>query len=266
MDNMTRYINWMEVSQQYNNSLPFNHVIIDDFFLPHVAEQLANEFPDYDDPMLGYYNNAIENKKVFNRWDKFPKLTYQAFTMLGRPNFLFHIRGLIGNPNTTELWMDYGLNGGGWHLHTRNGNNNVHLDYNIHPKLGEQRKLNIIIYMTPDWKTEWGGGLELWTHDPETKRPKDLVKTVENKFNRAVIFDTTQNSWHGLPKKINCPEGVIRKSLAAYYVQPAPIGADPRGKALFAPTAEQKGDPEIEKLIRERSSVETADKFHAGDK
>jgi hypothetical protein len=266
MDNMTRYINWMEVSQQYNKSLPFNHVIIDDFFLPQVAEQLAKEFPDYNDPMLGYYNNAIENKKVFNKWDKFPKLTYQAFTMLGRPDFLSNIRGLIGNPSTTKLWMDYGLNGGGWHLHTRNGNNNVHLDYNIHPKLGEQRKLNIIIYMTPDWKSEWGGGLELWSHNPETKRPKDLVKTVENKFNRAVIFDTTQNSWHGLPKKITCPEGVIRKSLAAYYVQPAPENADPRGKALFAPTKEQEGNPEIEQLIRDRSNVATANKFHAGDK
>ena len=266
MVNMTRYINWMEVERQYKSALPFNHVIIDDFFLPQVAEQLANEFPDYNDPSLGYYNNAIENKKVFNKWDKFPKMTYQAFTMLGRFNFLFKMRGLIGDPNNTELWMDHGLNGGGWHMHTRNGNNNVHLDYNIHPKLGEQRKLNIIIYMTPDWQPEWEGGLELWSHDPETRRPKDLVKTVENKFNRAVIFDTTQNSWHGLPNKIKCPEGVVRKSLAAYYVQPAPERADPRGKALFAPTEEQKGNPEIEQLIRERSDVRTADKFHTGDK
>ena len=262
MDNMTRYINWIEVSQKFNSALPFNHVVIDDFFLPHVAEQLASEFPDYDDPTLGFYNNAIENKKVFNKWDKFPKMTYQAFTMLGRFNFLFNMRGLIGNPNTTELWLDHGLNGGGWHMHGKGGNLNVHLDYNIHPKLGEQRKLNIIIYMTPDWKTEWGGGLELWSHDETTGRPKNLVKTVENKFNRAVIFDTTQNSWHGLPKHLNCPDGILRKSLAAYYVQPAPAGSSSRGKALFAPTEEQKGNPEIEQLIRERSDVRTAEKYH----
>ena len=65
---------------------------------------------------------------------------------------------------------------------------------------------------------------------------------------------------------LKCPEGTIRQSLAAYYVRPAPIGADPRGKALFAPTEEQKGNPEIEELIRQRSNVATADKFHAGDK
>jgi Rps23 Pro-64 3,4-dihydroxylase Tpa1-like proline 4-hydroxylase len=263
MDKLTRYINWIDVKNQFQNSAPFNHVIIDDFFLPKVAEQLATEFPSYNNPGLGFYNNAIENKKVLNKWDKFPKLTYQAFTYLGRSEFTGNMRELIGE---SALWMDVGLNGGGWHMHGRGGKNNVHLDYNIHPKLGEQRKLNIIIYMTPNWQPEWEGGLEIWSHDPDTYAPKNLVKTVENKFNRAVIFDTTQNSWHGLPKELKCPEGVVRQSLAAYYVRPAAAGADPRAKALFAPTAEQKGNPEIEQLIRERSDIKLAEKYHAGDK
>jgi hypothetical protein len=266
MDKFIREINWREVEKEFKESKPFNHVTIDNFFLPEVAEQLSKEFPSYNNPGLGFYNNAIENKKVMNKWDKFPKLTYQVLTHLGRFNFLFKVKGLIGDPNTTELWMDYGLNGGGWHMHGRGGKNNVHLDYNIHPKLGEQRKLNIIIYLTPNWDPAWSGGLELWTHDPETNSPRDMVKVVDNVFNRAVIFDTTQNSWHGLPKELTCPEGVIRQSLAAYYVRPAPAGADPRGKALFAPTDEQKGNPEIEELIRQRSNVETADKLHVGDK
>lgn len=263
MDKLTREINWAQVKYDFRIAEPFNHVIIDDFFLPEVAEQLSKEFPKYDDPSLGFYNNAIENKKVFNRWDKFPPLTYKVFTYLAREDFLMNMRFILDDQ---QLWMDVGLNGGGWHMHTKGGKNNVHLDYNIHPKLGEQRKLNIIIYMTPEWNKKWGGGLELWTHDEETKRPGKLVKTVENKFNRAVIFDTTQNSWHGLPKELKCPDDVVRQSLAAYYVRPAPANADPRGKALFAPSEDQKNDPEIEKLIQERSSVAHAEKFHVGDK
>jgi Rps23 Pro-64 3,4-dihydroxylase Tpa1-like proline 4-hydroxylase len=264
MNKFTREIKWNDVREEYQAAEPFNHVIIDNFFKPEIAEQLSNEFIDYNDPSLGFYCNPIENKKVLNNWDKFPKLTYQVFTQLGRFNFLFQIKSLIGDPNNTQLWMDYGLNGGGWHMHSRGGKNNVHLDYNIHPKLGEQRKLNIIIYLTPNWDPSWGGGLEIWTHDPETRRPKEKVKLIDNVFNRAIIFDTTQNSWHGLPKELTCPEGVVRKSLAAYYVQPAPANTDPRGKALFAPSEEQKGNPEIEELIRQRSNVATADKFHKG--
>ena len=158
MGNLTRYINWMQVKEQFKNSTPFNHVIIDNFFQPHIAEQLATEFPSYNNPGLGFYDNAIENKKVLNKWDKFPKLTYQAFTYLAREEFVKNMRELIGEQN---LWMDVGLNGGGWHMHGRGGKNNVHLDYNIHPKLREQRKLNIIVYMTPNWQPEWEGGLEL---------------------------------------------------------------------------------------------------------
>jgi 2OG-Fe(II) oxygenase superfamily len=165
------------------------------------------------------------------------------------------MRILAKDPN---LHLDFGLNGGGWHMHGRGGDLNVHLDYSIHPKLGEQRKLNIILYMTPDWKEEWGGHLELWSHDEETNRPKDRVSRLAPKFNTAVIFDTTQNSWHGLPEFVSCPEGQYRRSLAAYYVRPAPANVDQRGRALFAPREDQKNNPEIEELIRKRASVTTS--------
>jgi hypothetical protein len=246
MDNMIRDIDWEELKREFNSANPFNHVVIDNFFLPEVAEQISNEFPDYNDPELGFYNNAIENKKCYNKWDRFPKTTYRAFTFLSRDYFTTAMGYLIDEPN---VWMDVGPA----------GNLNVHLDYNIHPKLGEQRKLNIIVYMTPNWNSEWGGGLELWSHDEETNQPKTLDKLVDNVYNRAVIFDTTQNSWHGLPKQLTCPEGIYRKSLAAYYVRPAPIDSDPRGKALFAPREEQKNDPVIAELIRKRANVETAE-------
>ena len=161
---------------------------------------------------------------------------------------------------TDHLMLDYGLNGGGWHMHSKGGNNNVHLDYNLHPKMGMQRKLNIIVYLTKEWKKEWGGGLELWSHDKETNSPKECVKVVDNIFNRAIIFDTTQNSWHGLPKHIDCPEGVVRKSIAAYYIQPAPASTENRVRALFAPREEQKNDPAIKEFIQKRASVDFSHK------
>lgn len=262
MKQLLNEIDFREISRQFAEGKPFNHVVIDNFLLPEVADQLSEEFPDYNDPILGSYDNVLENKKVCNRWDKFPRLTYQFFTMLGREQFQGLMRFLV---NDRDLYLDTGLNGGGWHMHGRGGNNNVHLDYNIHPKLGEQRKLNIIVYLTKDWQPEWNGGLEVWSAD-ENGRPKALDKVIENVYNRAVIFDTTQNSWHGLPNKLTCPEGVVRKSLAAYYVRPAPIGTDPRGKALFAPREDQKNDPVVLETIHKRSNVFDAESFHQNKK
>jgi hypothetical protein len=154
------------------------------------------------------------------------------------------------------MYSDPGLHGGGWHLHGKGGKLNVHLDYDIHPKVKLQRKLNLIVYLNKDWQPEWGGGLELWSHDDATNGPKELVKTVENKFNRAVLFDTTQNSWHGLPENLTCPDGQYRKSIAVYYLQ-IPIRATDRQKAVFAPHKEQASDQSVLELIRQRSDINT---------
>ena len=93
----------------------------------------------------------------------------------------------------------------------------------------------------------------MWSHDSEINRPKKLIKTIENKFNRVVIFDTSQNSWHGFSKSINCPSDVYRKSIAMYYLCDASENAAKRNRALFVPTKEQENNSEIMKLIEKRS-------------
>lgn len=249
-------INWHDLSGEFLVAEPFNHVIIDDFWQQDIAEQLYAEFPEYDNKQIwnAHYNNAIENKKACNHWDKFPKTTYAAFNYLGSGDFLSSIRTIA---DRSDLVMDHGLHGGGWHAHMNGGNLNMHLDYNIHPKLGLQRKLNIIVYMSKEWDPAFGGGLELWSHNEETNQPLAHVKTVDIKFNRAVLFDTTQNSWHGLPFPLSCPDHMVRQSMAAYYLGNAPAVTDDRPRARFAPREDQKGNAEIEELIRQRSSLTT---------
>ena len=87
---------------------------------------------------------------------------------------------------------------------------------------------------------------------------------IENRFNRAVLFDTTQNSWHGLPADLDCPEGITRQSLAVYYVTEPTAGANTRGKALFVPYKDQATDPAILELIEKRSQVATAESVYKG--
>jgi hypothetical protein len=161
-----------------------------------------------------------------------------------------------------KLYSDQGLHGGGWHIHGTGGNLNPHLDYSIHPKLGLQRKLNVIVYVSSGLETRHGGHLGLWEHDPATNRPGKLVREIEPKFRRAVIFDTSQNSWHGMSRGLTQPEGIYRKSLATYFLCEPAKDSDPRGRALFAPREEQKGDAGIEDLIKARSGVASSEKVY----
>lgn len=218
---------------------PFWHCVIDDFFEDPIS--LAREFPAKDDPCWFRYDNPLEVKQTCNDWHHFKPETYKAFSNLLSPGFNSMLQRLTG----AEVEPDLGLHGGGLHQHGRGGKLNVHLDYNLHPKLHLQRRLNLIVYLTPGWKPEWGGHLGLYK-DPDT-----LVKAVEPKFNRAIIFDT-RGSWHGLPAPLTCPEDVTRNSFAIYYLC-EPTTTDSRSRALFAPTAEQKGDLQVDQLIRNRS-------------
>ena len=259
---LNKFINVNHVNLQikeYGKNPPFDYVVLDDFFKPEIAEKLHLDFPDVNDGFWQNYNNAIEIKQVCNDWNKFPPNTYKSFSFLNSQPFLDYICEAI-LPELT-LYPDSGLNGGGWHSHQRGGKLNTHLDYSLHPKLKLQRKLNIIIYINPNWKKEWGGALGFWDNKSAMK-PGNLITSIWPKFNRAVIFDTTQNSWHGLPEPLICPENESRKSLAAYFLCKPPVKVDKRSKALYSPTKEQENNTEILELIKNRSDVKTASKYY----
>jgi len=258
--NMINQRDWLALQQQFLSAEPFNHVAIDNFFDDKTIAEIVKEFLPYDSPnWRGDWANQVEHKKLHNVWDLFPATTYRVFSYLNSPEWVSIVEQMTG---CKGIKVDIGLNGGGLHSHKSGGHLNIHLDYNIHPKLKLRRNFNLIIYVTPDWHPEYGGGLELWSHDAENNQPKELIKTVENKFNRAVIFDTTQNSWHGLPEKLDCPEGVTRNSLAIYYLTDPPAVTDPRMKALFAPYKDQANDPEVLDLIKRRADVNEVSKMY----
>lgn len=227
---------------------PYTHYIIDDFIQEDIALKLSEEFMPYESKEWFVYDNPLEIKKSCNNWYNFPKETYNFFQYLNSPAFLEKISKITG----MLLIPDHGLHGAGWHIQGNGSRLNVHLDYSFHPKLHLERKINFIYYLTPKWKPEYGGNLELWSHDEKTKQPKELIKTIENKFNRVVIFDTSQNSWHGFSQPINCPDNVYRKSIAMYYLTECTMIKDFRQRAFYAPTKEQQNDTEVLKLIQDR--------------
>jgi Rps23 Pro-64 3,4-dihydroxylase Tpa1-like proline 4-hydroxylase len=124
----------------------------------------------------------------------FPKQTYEVFSYLNLDEFVDFLSDHLFEEQ--KLFSDPYFNGGGWHIHSRGGKLNTQLDYSLHPKLGLQRKLNITVYLNSKWQSECGEHLGLWDNKRED-RTGDLVKEIEPKFNRAAIFDTTMNSWHG---------------------------------------------------------------------
>jgi hypothetical protein len=76
--------------------------------------------------------------------------------------------------------------------------------------------LNLIVYLNKGWKAEWGGSLEI--HSNPRRPLENQIRSYEPLFNRAVLFETNEYSWHGFPK-IELPEEErhrSRKSISIY--------------------------------------------------
>ena len=201
-----------ELNKDYKNSRPFKHIVIDNFLNENYVEKVHDSFPNNFDTWYKYWN-PIEVKYLDNRIDKFDKVIQNVFEYLGKKEIVNIISKIT---DIEDLEKDDFLHGAGLHAHPKNGRLMIHLDYEKHPHHeNKQRRLNIILYLTKDWKKEWNGETELW--DEEVKKCEKKIDVV---FNRAILFQTNELSWHGLPEKIKCPDGVFRKSLAYYYISP----------------------------------------------
>tara|TARA_B100001063_G_scaffold196376_1_gene188323 strand:+ start:291 stop:740 length:450 start_codon:yes stop_codon:yes gene_type:complete len=141
------------------------------------------------------------------------------------------------------------------------GKLNPHLDYSLHPKLKLKRKLNIIIFLSKGWKKSWGGETQFYNHDPKLNSPKKLFNEVTPKFNRAILFDTSLKSWHGV-KKVICPKNISRKTLAVYYLTNPSKNTSKRKKALYKPQTDQKITKKLLKFIDKRSNEKSASKVY----
>lgn len=249
--------NWIEnvdkLRKIFSNAKPYEHIVIDNFLQGDFAEQIYKEFPN-DFTNWHKYNNPLEVKYAFDHLEKMGENTQKLFSLFASEQFT----NIISNiSNIHNIEPDPYLHGAGLHAHPRNGRLNVHLDYEQHPILkNKERRLNIILFITKDWKEEWHGDNQLWD--------TNLIDKVHTqiKFNRAIIFKTNDISWHGLPDKITCPEGVYRKSIAYYYISDLVSkaydnkygndGSGHRTKATYIQVPNEPYNDKIQQLIKIR--------------
>lgn len=191
---------------------PFTHVIIDNFLKQDVIDKVFNEIPVLNDDFYEYYN-PLEIKYVYDKIDKLQSNIKNVFYALSHTKIINKLKDIF---NIDNLEYDPLLHGAGIHLHPNNGRLHMHLDYEKHPILeNKQRILNIILYLNKQWKTEWNGDTQLWDKNMSECKVKSYPE-----YNKAIIFKTSEDSWHGVPDIIKCSENEFRKTLAFYYIKP----------------------------------------------
>ena len=197
------------LNPQYQAAQPFPHIVIDNLFPAEMLKQALAAFPQPDGIEWRRFDNPEEKKLGFWHTCDIDPYLYDFLQAMKAPPMLAFLEQLTG---IEGLIPDPYFGGAGLHQILPGGFLKVHVDFNVHPKLNLDRRINMLVYLNEDWQEEWGGHLELWNSDIT-----ECHARVAPLFNRTVIFNTTDQSYHGHPHPLQCPEGNSRKSLSFYY-------------------------------------------------
>ncbi len=204
-------LNWSELRKvdaaSFRVGKPFPHVVINNAYDPVRLGEVLTHWP------ADGWKQFQKGKRAHNQPDSVVKPVAELMR-LGTDSALVNwLRELVG---IDDLQGDPSLHGGGLHEVESGGSLGMHVDFNRNDDL--YRRVNAILYVNRNWREEWGGALELWDRPTDPAR-KLIIPPV---FNRLVIFEASEHSWHGHPKPLQCPEWTSRKSVAWYFYSQTP--------------------------------------------
>jgi hypothetical protein len=234
-----------DLRTRFLETKPFPAIVIDNFLKPGWADRLSADFPavlSVKDPDGPKKHKHVLRKIGMSKMEKLSENHRAFFQEIYSREFMAILAHITGYP---KLYEDFDLFGGGIHECWPGGYLNVHTDFNVHPKTARLRALNLLLYLNPDWQPEYEGYLELWPAAMDR-----CAHRIEPSNNRAVIFQTSEVSFHGHPVPLACPEGRTRRSMAVYYYADWPNGLNPRAKTnyVFTPSQRREISEQMKKL------------------
>lgn len=196
------------VAEDYQSKTPYHYICIDDFLPLGILEKVRAEALEMGQKPS---ENSSANEKLktsFNP-DRMPTYSKAVFHALNARPFIQFLENMTG---IKGLIPDPYFQGGGIHRTESTGFLGVHADFNHHSVMNLERRVNLLIYLNPDWKEEYGGSFEVWTNDM-----KEKVAGFAPVMNRMCCFSTGDDTMHGNPTPVNHPDGDPRLSIALYY-------------------------------------------------
>jgi Rps23 Pro-64 3,4-dihydroxylase Tpa1-like proline 4-hydroxylase len=200
---------------------------INDLLPEDIARRISEAFPPSGEMRL--LDSFREKKFTSKSLDKFDPLiaditfAFQDERVIQKVAELTGIKDAVGDPH---------LYAGGISAMERGHFLNPHIDNSHDGEQKNYRVLNLLYYITPGWKPENGGNLELW--DEKVKQPIEIPSL----FNRLVLMSTNDKAWHSVNE---VKAAGTRRCISNYYFSPhSPNGYETTHVTYFMARPEQK--------------------------
>lgn len=201
------------LQHKFTSATPFKHLCIDNFLQPELAEALLKEFPKFDEQKAMNEFGHVGGKAVQTDIKTIGQ-TYRAlYEYISSTSFLKMISEMLDIP---DLLHDPQMYGGGTHENLHGQELDPHVDFNYNQERNLHRRANLLIYLNKEWLPEWGGAIELHSN-PRNPKENEIIE-FNCLFNRCVVFETNEISWHGF-RRINLPPDkrhLSRKCISIY--------------------------------------------------
>lgn len=202
-----------QIQRQFQTAQPFRFTVLDNFLQVQHCEQLLADFPPFQDKFAINEHGHVGGKAVVEQVNEISPFYWDFYEYINSDEFLKAMSEMTGIP---DLIADPTLFGGGTHDNRDGQGLDIHVDFNIDERRSLHRRLNLLIYLNKEWDPVWGGNIEL--HSDPKNPDKNEVFSSPPLFNRALIFETNERSWHGFGR-IQLPgdkKHLSRKSFSIY--------------------------------------------------
>lgn len=236
--------------EEYQSKKPYPYLFIDNVLNESFAKTLQTEILNLPTDNFDRYDNPFEQKHTLRDKFNYPQNLNKLFEYLQSEEFINYLSKFVDE----KLIIDTTRNFHGVHLYDNGDKLDIHLDAGFHPTLKFRKHVTLGIYLSLNWQDEYGGHLEVWDGEnanSEKGNLPDIYKLVEKispNFNRLVLFNCLDNSWHGNPEPVKCPNNAKRIFITISYLSKNEDFLNKRQKALFVKKPDEPIDLEKDKL------------------
>ena len=210
MDNLTDIFstNVFKGTEDFKSGKPLPMSVIDNFLPESVALDLFEESNTIPDEYWTTFTRNGSYMKECKNLSVAPK-AFNLVSYLHSSPALTYLEEVTG---IEKLIPDPHLVGAGYTKSSNGDTLKIHNDFNWNEELQLHRALSLILYISPGWKSEWGGALDFYDNKRE-----NIIRSVDCMFNHCLIWQYNKFGFHGYETPISCPVDQFRTSFRLFY-------------------------------------------------